>query len=439
MNKDYFYKLSSRIISANEDYEMFITYMTESSHFTRFNHSNVRQAGFVEDASVEIELIKDNKRAQSHVTVLNNLEADTKTLANEIETLKQEIKQSPEDPYIVRPAGGKNSETENEGELLPPGIVLDEILSQFEDSSMVGFYQSGPISYGHANSKGQLHWFSTQTYNFDYSVLGDNETTCKGQYAGTHWNSIEFAAQAIESLELLDKMQKAPKTIGKGEYRAYLAPAALAEVMHTISWGGLSEGAFRKGECGLRHLKTERNLNTKIQLAENFNHGLSPRFNTKGELSPESVNLITNGKLDQFLTSSRTAKEYGLETNFANDYESPRALELATGKLSQNKVLEELGTGLYLSNLHYLNWSDRIGGRITGMTRYACFWVENGEIVSPIENVRFDDQLYSLLGDSLVDLTDTQKAIPENLTYEHRSVGGIHVPGALVDKFTVTL
>ena len=31
-------------------------------------------------------------------------------------------------------------------------------------------------------------------------------------------------------------------------------------------------------------------------------------------------------------------------------------------------------------NLHYLNWSDNIGGRITGMTRYACFWVENGEI-----------------------------------------------------------
>ena len=52
--------------------------------------------------------------------------------------------------------------------------------------------------------------------------------------------------------------------------------------------------------------------------------------------------------------------------------------------------MKKIDTGLYLGNLHYLNWSDNIGGRITGMTRYACFWVEDGEIVAPIENMRFE-------------------------------------------------
>ena len=31
-----------------------------------------------------------------------------------------------------------------------------------------------------------------------------------------------------------------------------------------------------------------------------------------------------------------------------------------TGLLREQDVLKELGTGLYLSNLHYLNWSDPV-------------------------------------------------------------------------------
>ncbi|MEJ1932521.1 metallopeptidase TldD-related protein, partial [Nostoc sp. NIES-2111] len=86
-----------------------------------------------------------------------------------------------------------------------------------------------------------------------------------------------------------------------------------------------------------------------------------------------------------------------------------------------------------------LNWSDRPTGRITGMTRYACFWIENGEIVAPIENLRFDESLYRFWGENLVDLTDFQEFIPEVGSYENRHIGGIMAPGMLVNDFTYTL
>ena len=73
------------------------------------------------------------------------------------------------------------------------------------------------------------------------------------------------------------------------------------------------------------------------------------------------------------------------------------------------------------------------------MTRYACFWVENGEIVAPIENLRFDDSLYQFWGENLVALTNVQEFIPDVGTYEHRSLGGTWVPGMIVDNFTYTL
>ncbi|MBT5078117.1 MAG: TldD/PmbA family protein, partial [Candidatus Marinimicrobia bacterium] len=82
---------------------------------------------------------------------------------------------------------------------------------------------------------------------------------------------------------------------------------------------------------------------------------------------------------------------------------------------------------------------DCIGGRITGMTRYACFWVENGEIVAPIENMRFDDSFYNFFGENLEAVSNKVEFNPEVGTYESRSLGGTHCPGVLLSSFSLTL
>ena len=109
------------------------------------------------------------------------------------------------------------------------------------------------------------------------------------------------------------------------------------------------------------------------------------------------------------------------------------------GNLNQNNVVKAIDKGLYLSNIHYLNWSDNAGGRITGLTRYACFWVEGGEIVAPIETMRFDDSFYNFYGENLVEVEDKSSVNPEVETYGGRSLGATTCPGILVDSFKLTL
>jgi predicted Zn-dependent protease len=92
-----------------------------------------------------------------------------------------------------------------------------------------------------------------------------------------------------------------------------------------------------------------------------------------------------------------------------------------------------------LSNIHYLNWSDNPGGRITGLTRYACFWVEKGEIVAPIETMRFDDTFYRFFGTELESVGSTAEIIPDVLTYGQRNLGAITCPGILTSEFQLTL
>ena len=73
------------------------------------------------------------------------------------------------------------------------------------------------------------------------------------------------------------------------------------------------------------------------------------------------------------------------------------------------------------------------------MTRFATFWVENGEIVCPINDLRFDETLYNIFGENLLELTKETEVFPNLYTYEKRGMGGVKVPGALVKDFTFTL
>ncbi|MEL7475351.1 MAG: metallopeptidase TldD-related protein, partial [Cyanobacteria bacterium J06555_12] len=201
----------------------------------------------------------------------------------------------------------------------------------------------------------------------------------------------------------------------------------------------VSEASMRQGSSALAKLRDGKSLSSKFTLVEDFRQGTVPRFNQLGEVTAEEVPIVVDGELKNTLVSTRTAKEYGVKGNAAGAGEGMRAPRVAVGFLDRDDVLETIDRGLYLSNLHYLNWSDRTGGRVTGMTRYACFWVENGEIQAPIQDLRFDDSLYSFWGKNLVDLTTVAEFVPEVGTYERRSLGGSMVPGMVVNDFTFTL
>jgi predicted Zn-dependent protease len=92
-----------------------------------------------------------------------------------------------------------------------------------------------------------------------------------------------------------------------------------------------------------------------------------------------------------------------------------------------------------INNLWYLNFSDRTKCQVTGMTRFATFWVEKGEIVAPINVMRFDDSVYRIFGSELEALTKDRNFILDQSTYEERSTQSAHLPGALLSEIEFTL
>ena len=65
--------------------------------------------------------------------------------------------------------------------------------------------------------------------------------------------------------------------------------------------------------------------------------------------------------------------------------------------------------------------------------------VEDGKIVSPIEDMRFDDTIYNFFGEKLESVTDKSRLNPSVGTYGGRDLRGVHCPGIILSSFELTL
>jgi predicted Zn-dependent protease len=435
-----FNQISDRLINNLNSNEYLILELTgEQSHFIRFNGAKVRQTGIVIDSNIKLKLISNQRTNYATFPLTGKMETDLATALENLDHLRQEIRLLPEDPYIVLPQNQGSSREVYQGKLLATDSAVTEILPVVQGLDFTGFYTSGSVIRANDNSLGQKHWFSTDSFFLDYSLITPDHKAVKCTFAERNWDCLSYRQQIQQGKNQLLQLDKPVYHVKPGRYRTYFAPAAVADLIAMFSWGAISEASLRQGGSALAKMRQGKTLSPQFNLKENFAGGNVPRFNDLGEITPMEIPLIIQGELINTLISSRTAAEYGLVSNAASSSEGLRAPEVSGGKLKQEDILKTLDTGLYLSNLHYLNWSDRPGGRITGMTRYACFWVEKGEIIAPIQDLRFDDSLYSFLGNNLIALTQTRAFIPRVDTYEKRSLGGLLMPGLLVEDFTFTL
>lgn len=421
------------------DEQLTLNFSAEETHFSRLSKAKVRQVTNLQQAFVDFNFIKGNKVLNFSMPFVAT-EVDYLLATKKMAQAREWIVDLPDDPYLVRPKYYGVTKEENLYSLPKNEEMMSSVLDMSGHLDLAGVFSSGDIVRATINSEGQFHWFKTRNFYLDYSLYNDKQKAVKSLYAGNEWSREELGRNIKEAEFKLSLMNIESKKVPRGSFRVYLAPSAVSELLGTLSWGGVSMAAHKQGNGSLKSLwEKKKVMSSKFSLKEDFSLGLSPRFNDSGEVSPPELDLIKGGEFANFLVSTRTANEYKMESNFATDWESMRSPVIATGDLAREDIYKAIGTGLYISDLHYLNWSDRQSARITGMTRYACFWVENGEIVAPIEDLRFDESYYSIFGDALERITNFAEISPSTGSYFQRNVGGSKTPGLLLSQFKFTL
>lgn len=415
-------------------------YSGEESDFVRFNRAQVRQAGSVKQGTLQLDLISGQKHVLSTLGLSGDREVDFGKIKTHIAGQQAKLKEVPEDPYLLYATDVQSSQTIHENRLPDPHEAVSQVLERAKGLDFVGIYAAGATHRGFANSFGQLNWLSSHSFNLDFSCYLRQDKAVKSNYAGFAWEPARFEQEIDAAKQKLAILSQPAQDLKPGQYRTYLTPTAFHDVVSLLTWGGMSEKALRtKNSPLLRLHENEDELHPSFSLSENTGDGIGPSFQSGGFIKTPKIDLIHHGKHKGCLVSPRSAKEFRIATNGANAAEAPESIDVAPGHLERDRILAELGTGLYVNNLWYLNYSDRPACRMTGMTRFATFWVENGQIKAPLNVMRFDDSLYRMLGSNLVGLTRERDLIIEGSTYEERSIASARLPGVLLDRFNLTL
>ena len=440
--REYFENITKELFKNIKSNELLIiNFDAEESKFVRLNKGKIRQAGSVKQISMTLSLsTKDKRNLKSYVRLNGSFERDISTLIKTLNYLRRELPDLPKDPYMMFSTSVHSTEISSEKQSTSDEVILEHILNSATKLDLVGIFSSGSIYTGLANSLGQKNWHEDYSFSFDYSIYNKNNNAIKLNYSSKKWNKDDYDFILNKGIEKLAILSNPEKKITTGEYRVYLEPSALNEIIDMMAWGGFSYKSNKIGTSPLHLLnKKERKLNEHIYIDENIKDGLSANFNSDGFIKPEEISMIKKGEFRESLTSPRSSLEYSVVHNAASPSEYPSSIDMRAGSISDDKILETIDNGIYISNLWYLNFSDRNNGRMTGLTRFGCFLVENGKLTAPINTMRFDDSVYSILGDNLIGLTTSRELLIDSGTYEERSTSSARLPGAIVNNFKMTL
>ncbi len=235
-----------------EQEQFTLGYAAESSAFVRFNHALVRQAGQVQQANVSFKLIDDGRHADLQITLSGDTESDLQRLSEGLQQLRDTLPLLPRDPYLLLNHNHWQSYNVQDHPLPDTEQAVAEITRAAKGLDLVGFYAAGPISRGFASSSGAFGWHQANSFNFDFSLFHENGQAVKASYAGHAWSSEGFAQRFEQAREQLAFLGRPLRTLPPGEYRAYLAPAALEEIMGMLSWGGFSARAIAASRARCR-------------------------------------------------------------------------------------------------------------------------------------------------------------------------------------------
>lgn len=247
-----------------------------------------------------------------------------------------------------------------------------------------------------ANSLGFMGGYPTSRHYISCSVIaGEQDAMQRDDWYTTHRD-----ASRLDNPQQVGRIaaERAVARLGgrkvkTGEFpvifEAQLAGGLLGSLVHAASGGAL----YRKSSFLMDHLG-KRVMPDFVQIAErpHIPCGLgSAAFDSDG-VATRDRDIVTDGILQGYFLSAYTARKLGMQTT-ANAGGSHNLI-IQPGQYDLDGLLAQMGRGLLVTELlgHGINY-------VTGdYSRGAAgYWVENGKIVHPVEEITIAGNLKSML------------------------------------------
>ena len=250
--------------------------------------------------------------------------------------------------------------------------------------------------FAYANSHGFVGGYASSRHSLSCSVIASGANEMQRDY----WYATSRNPSTLDSPERVGRVagERTARRLGCRPiktaqvpviFEAPLAGSLISHLVSAVSGGSL----YRKSSFLLDSLGTQV-MASHIQIEEDpyILQGLaSAPFDNEG-VTTQKRTLVKDGVLQGYVLSSYSARKLGMTTT--GNAGGNHNLMVSHGGLDLNRLLKKMGTGLLVTELlgHGLNM-------VTGdYSRGAAgFWVENGVIVHPVEEITIAGNLKDML------------------------------------------
>lgn len=402
---------------------------------TRSAVNRITTAGEVSDTSVSISARFGQRQASVST---NRLDPDSLQAA--VDTAESQARLSPENPELMPLLGAQEYEasegffesTANLGPAERGQVAADAIAAATEhgDLTAAGFLLARAGASAIANSAGMFGFHRSTSMGYELTIR-TADGTGSGWAGSAHrdWTAID--TRDIHTLAAQRALtSRAPQRLEPGEYPVVFTAEAVSELVgllsRSLSARSADEGrsAF-SAEGGTK--VGQKLLDEKFTLiSDPVGLGSSPYDGSGMPLQQET--WFENGTLRQLSYDRFWADKQGVRPTGGAG-----SLRMSGGSASLEELVRGLDKGLLVTRLWYIRSIDPRTILYTGLTRDGVFWVEDGKIVHPVNNFRWNDSPLTAFS-GIEELGRPERVGPEYADSENSSTAR-KVPPARLSSF----
>lgn len=243
------------------------------------------------------------------------------------------------------------------------------------------------------NKKDVNSWVTLSTRAFATDDASGHAVACARSLRNLNRNAGREAGE-------IAAMAKNPEKGEQGTYAVIFSPLAFANILshvaHASSAFSVDNGmSFLAGKLG-DTIGSEQF--TFIDTGLHPNGIASRAFDDEG-LTTTKTTIVEKGALKSYLHNTSTALKYKTQTTRNAGIISPTPWNafVVPGDATVNEMMEEVKTGIYVTNVWYTRFQNYLTGEFSTIPRDGIFHVENGEISHPLKEIRISDNMCHLL------------------------------------------
>jgi len=399
-------RVIDRAVAASKADEVHVEIQGEETTHLRFARNLPNTSGAFADTSVSI-TSTFGKRSGTYI--VNQI--DDASIDRAVGKSEEIARLAPEDPEFLAGigpqayadvAGGFREELSQglreggAGQLAEGvGVCLDAARSR--GLVTAGFATASAEANAIGNSRGLFGYDRSTSAHFSQTVrTSDAKGSGWAASTGRAIGDIDFLANSTIAIEKAVR-SKDPKPLAPGKYVTILEPSCVANLV-TLFMNGMDARAADEGRSFFANPKGGNRLGEKL-----FPDGVaiwSDPEDAKAPARPWGEDgvpqkrrpWIGKGSLENLVYSRFWAEKNGRQA-----VPRPTNVLMQGGSGTTEDLIKDTKRGVLITSFFYIRGVDPKTMLFTGLTRDGVFWIENGEIVHPVTNFRWNDSPVAVL------------------------------------------